>query len=135
MPVLVSVMDTIPIGVELVVGAIVLLITFSFVVRVGVRLSRSRCPHCGNYRAAREVSAEKQVTAHSHREEYDHQLGHTREIHETEVTTWFFSIQGFWPYWLRRTSPRMTSNDSRNLSFISRCHWNVRFAGATMSVR
>ena len=29
----------------------------------------------------------------------------------------------------------MTSNFSRNLSFISRCHWNVRLAGATISVR
>ena len=29
----------------------------------------------------------------------------------------------------------MTSKLSRNLSFSSRCHWNVRFAGATISVR
>ena len=29
----------------------------------------------------------------------------------------------------RSTSPRMTSNFSRNLSAISRCHWNVRLAG------
>ena len=35
----------------------------------------------------------------------------------------------------RSTSLRMTSKLSRNLSFSSRCHWNVRFAGVTISVR
>ena len=35
----------------------------------------------------------------------------------------------------RSTSPRMTSKFSRNLSFSSRCHWKVRLAGATISVR
>ena len=29
----------------------------------------------------------------------------------------------------------MISKFSRNLSFISRCHWNERFAGVTISVR
>ncbi len=36
---------------------------------------------------------------------------------------------------MRSVSPRMTSKLSRNLSLSSRCHWNVRFAGATISVR
>ena len=52
-----------------------------------------------------------------------------------EVMTCGRSSHWFIPNWLCMSEPLITTNCWSNFSSISRCHWKVRLAGQTMSIR